>query len=112
MTRWPTSTKGGYRGAASSCRRGPASRRSTGGSRWRRVHRRFAISPPNDEALQSLLELVDVAVSIHGRAKETVRIVDLMAAVVEEADVARDELPRAFVSGMPAQPIEDVGGER
>src|SRR6266508_2664573 len=46
------------------------------------------------------------------RAKETVRIVDLMTAVVEEADVAGDELARAFMSGMPAQAIENVRGER
>jgi hypothetical protein len=62
--------------------------------------------------LQSLPELVDVAVSMHRRAKETVRIGDLVTAVIEEADVARDELARAFVSGMPAQPIENARGER
>ena len=52
-----------------------------------------------------LPKLVDVADATHRRAKETVRIVDLKAVVVEKADVAREELARSFVPRMPAQPI-------
>ena len=60
----------------------------------------FAYDDRVQRELQRLLEFVDVVNSVHLGAKETVTIVDLVAAEIEEADVARDQLPRAYMPGI------------
>jgi hypothetical protein len=81
-----------------------------------RTRRRLArLSSAEERAvrLESLIELVDVADPVHRRPKQAVRVVDLEAAVVEEADVTGDELARPHMPGMPMpEEIEGVRAER
>jgi hypothetical protein len=59
------------------------------------------------ELLEILSKLVDLVDSVHRRPEKAVRVVELWTAVVEEAQVARDELASPH---MPRSPMPEIEG--